>query len=364
MIIYLFFFLLSIFSFKISCYFKGNIQRIFVFLGFFFPCFLAGVRNSNIGTDVQVYALPIFRSSQVSSMVDTIRGWQETQPIGFIAYEWLVTRLFNNFSIVLGAIELLIMIPIYRILCYFDKKNVWLGMLIYYLLFYGISLNQMKQSIAMAFVIYSLKFCLNRDILKFVFCIFVATLFHQTAFIFCFLFPLWFLFNTDFFIKKYRNLIIWYTILFSISIIFIFGDRIIVFLASIRQTYSFMTRNIEQTSFGMIPIFILVFLFLTYYFVSKSTNNTATFNYILCLTVVGYILSELSLITDGLNRIAFYLQYYIILLIIFVKKMSKNNKTLKINYIVWIIICTFIFIYNTLNNANDIYPYSSEILGV
>ena len=73
------------------------------------------------------------------------------------------------------------------------KHNVplWLGMLIFYLLFYNDSLNAMRQYLALSIGFFGLQYIFERKFFRFIFWIFLASLFHVSGWILILYYPLW-----------------------------------------------------------------------------------------------------------------------------------------------------------------------------
>lgn len=173
------------------------------------PCLIAALRAQSIGTDVMVYVKPL---TQGAIMADDLKDYFNTYwysvwhniyvkdfEYGFSLMVYVVAKLTKSMGMVLLLIQALTVIPIYTALSRHRKTfPVWLGMLVYYLLFYNASLNVMRQWIAMAFLLLSLQMLLEKRPIATVLLCLVAAMFHTTALIVVLLYGIyWLLRRTD-----------------------------------------------------------------------------------------------------------------------------------------------------------------------
>lgn len=156
------------------------------------PCLIAGLRADTIGTDVLGYTKPLYQLAESNvSLFDYYdahwwRDWRNAGPAdfepGFSVLVWLATRVFGSFPAVLFVIQLFTVMPIFCALTRMrDKAPVWLGMLVYYFMYFNSSLNLMRQWIAMAILLYAYRFLVERRIRRYLAMVVVAMLFHKSA---------------------------------------------------------------------------------------------------------------------------------------------------------------------------------------
>ena len=163
-------------------------------LALLIPCLIAALRAQHIGTDTMVYAKPMTEAAIVADGWGDYYGsyWYQVwrnmyvrdfEP-GFTALVYVVAKLFRNLSSVLFVLQALTVVPIYLALCR-DRKQfpVWLGMLVYYLLFFNSTLNMMRQWVAMAFLILAMTRLLDKKMVSTGILTLCACLFHTSALI-------------------------------------------------------------------------------------------------------------------------------------------------------------------------------------
>lgn len=192
MAVYLISFALSV---LLIAYAEKRRLRVFLLVSavaLLIPCLVAGLRAQNIGTDVMVYVKPLTNAAlSARNFAEYQDGYWFAQwrnlyvqdyEIGFSALVYVVAKLTHSLGAVLFMIEALMVVPVYVALAR-DRKNipVWLGMLVFYLMFYNTTLNMMRQWIAMAFLLLAFRMLLEKKWwLMGLFCV-VGTLFHNTA---------------------------------------------------------------------------------------------------------------------------------------------------------------------------------------
>lgn len=137
------------------------------------PCLIAGLRSERVGTDVRVYIKPMFQVAfESNSIQEYFNGsWfaeYRDVPIsrfeyGFSLLIFVVTKLTGKMEAVLFAIAACVILPVFLALAK-NRKNipVWLGMLVFYLLFYNATLNMMRQWIAMGLMLLAFQFLLEK----------------------------------------------------------------------------------------------------------------------------------------------------------------------------------------------------------
>ena len=192
--------MIYIITFISSCVFLGlseksrsrYIKKLLVFIAILLPCILAGMRADTIGTDVKVYVEPLYNAAKQSTSFSSYMNqrwyviWRYMYvskfEIGFTTLVYLIVKFGGSLGTVLFFIHALIVAPIYFGLKRMDKKYpIWLGMLVFYLMFYNTSLNMMRQWIAMAILFWGLSYLLTNKKKKYFIVVIVACLFHTSA---------------------------------------------------------------------------------------------------------------------------------------------------------------------------------------
>ena len=309
---------------------KKKISKFLSCIAILSPCVLAGLRAYNIGTDVQIYGLPIYKCAENSiSFDDFFNKFVRTAKcvhdyeLGFILIEYVGYKLFNSFQVVLFFIQLLIMLPIY----YGVKINKdlsgkkWFVFLVFYLMFYNTGLNLMRQYIGLSFLFLGINILLyseknnNRN---FFICLIVACFFHKSSILGIFIFIICKMLNS----KNSRKLIISNNLKLSVKKIrivivilcgfgLLFGaDYIVRILNKIGLSYYSQYIDGELTSAKSLLLrnlpMIIAFAILYKNVIKKYKNS---YFFIVCF-ILNLIVLQLSSINIHAARIALFFSIF------------------------------------------------------
>ena len=158
------------------------------------PCLIAGLRADSIGTDVSWYVEPLYQLAERNVSLRDYFGsqwwqlWRYQGPAdfepGFVLLVWVATRLFGSLGGVLFCIQALTVVPVFWALTRWRSRlgsPVWLGMAVYYLLYFNSSLNLMRQWIAMAILLCAACYLVEHRGRPYFGLVLLAMLFHKTA---------------------------------------------------------------------------------------------------------------------------------------------------------------------------------------
>lgn len=191
--IYVITFLASSVFFWISEKSRNKYASIFfASIGIIIPCILAGMRADTVGTDVRVYVEPMYNAAQESANTATYMAqrwyviwrymYMKDYEVGFSILIFLIQKMGGSFGVVLFVIELLIIAPIYLGLKKLKKPYpISISMLVFYFMFYNMTLNMMRQWIAMAILFMGFPDLINNKKRSYIIYILIACLFHISA---------------------------------------------------------------------------------------------------------------------------------------------------------------------------------------
>lgn len=146
--------------------------------------FLAAFRASSVGNDTEEY-LRIFEET-ISSGI-----YESRYEIGYLWFNKLLGYISNDSQIVLIVSSIFIFYSFGRFIWKYSRIP-WLSMLVFFMLVFGSTVNIIRQCIAVAILLYSMDFIIQRKLIPFVLSVAIAFLFHYTAVFFVFT---WFLPN-------------------------------------------------------------------------------------------------------------------------------------------------------------------------
>lgn len=272
------------------------------------PAVLAGLRDYSIGTDVQIYAKSVFEYAVRSSSVNSVlERYSELEP-GFLMLAFIVSRITSRVHFFLFSIAFIIQLFVY--LALYRTRNycsIFMGESVYLFLIYNASLNMMRQTIAMAILLFALTYLFEKKYLISLIWIFIGFFFHNSIIIGLLYFPVFIFFNG----RKYANdnvsgrkTRVW------------FGFKtLLVIIAVTVVTASFQPLMLLLGKFGIISDRYSIYLSTE----NSSIRWTFFFAYIVCYLIVylrknknkqGYFFLTIGLIDIVIYRLK-YIMYYL-----------------------------------------------------
>lgn len=369
MTIYIIVFLVSCLCLYAKDRTRGFLAALLTLIGITLPCLLAAVRDKTIGTDVTGYGTFVYRDTKDVSLLEAFNV-RSDNPRGFVALAWLINLANGSFEAYLFIIELLIILPAYFSISYFLKKDVWIGMMFFYFLFYAISLNIMKQMIAVSLSAFALCLALEKHYKSWLLCSAVAFLMHQTGIVAFLIYPMYLLFAKASAYSLVRRFCIYLASFACVAFIFVFSDSFLAALSGVKDSYSYMVVNKNNGGLLVTPLVYLGFIALFHFMDSKVCGidynsrqlDLKEKSFIEYLCVLGLILAELQIITLGIGRFGYYFEFFISIYVVYM--LREKNTILKILAIAFSAIIILFQIKFVLDGNCEVYPYTSSILGI
>ncbi len=290
--------------------------------------------------------------------------------IGFSFLVYLIIKLFNSRYVLQFVIQALTIIPIYIGLVKRKEKNLWIGMFVYFCFFYNISLNIMRQAIAMAFVFCAFQYLMEKKNVQFWIIMLSACLFHTTALVG---FVLYFMYEyLEFRIFKKSKRI--QTTKKRTYFLLMAGMLVLVaqsYLAKIFETVglSYYVHYFEGTiEFLPNQIISRLPIMLACVLLSKQLINNLgdEFYFYICCVVYAIIFSQFASANSSTYRIAMYFSIFFINLVPEICTCTSRfrfgkDKVLKINRYFMICYCIVWWIYYCLIIIDSSIPYKTDL---
>ncbi len=359
MIIYIITFFISCILIKTSSKVKNNKIAYFFIntIALLLPCLLAALRDTTIGTDVEVYVKQLFEKSQISNNFSSYLNcswwwiyrtkYVSDFEIGFTVLVYIVQKITNNIHFVLFFIQLGILIPIYlglKKIKGFENK-IYLAMFIFYFSLYNIGLNTMRQMMSVALIFYG-TCCLmydNKGTVKFFCSLLLAYCFHNSAMFAISIFLVYKLFNSKaekkYFIRisnKIRISLRSVTlIIFLIAFILLISklDVLVKYVAILGfEDYSGYLDGEYSLVFSKIIRVLPIILLLLYSGKYYIRNDKNSYIYIM-LFIIAIGVSQFSSVTTYGERLSYVFQSFNIILVpnlCYVHPNKELNKILRI----------------------------------
>lgn len=155
-------------------------------------CIAAGVRDVQVGTDVAMYVIPSFDAAQQMGFWEfaTQGEFARWMPFSKILF-WLIPNATHSLVCLLFMIHAVTVIPLFVALRSVLKDKAWIGVLVFGIAFFPLSLNIMRQFMGMGFGLLSYLFVRKRKPVAFLLFIVIAAMFHETSFLGLLIYPIW-----------------------------------------------------------------------------------------------------------------------------------------------------------------------------
>lgn len=373
--VYFVVFLISIFFARL-CEGAENrtLRLLFGSLSVLCPSLLAGLRDQGVGYDTYVYSdvaiseVYASRNDSIFAFISTLFDGDYTFEPLFIFLNYLGLSFSDSVTSVFLVCSLFIVGMAFKAMYdYRDKASLPLMMLVFLFLYFNISLNIMRQTIAL---VIALNVFIALEKKQWVWaCVLMALLFgaHSTAFVFLLFFFLYYVYKFD----KTQKIVL--LVLFSILGGFTLFDilielfinlnilptKFVAYMASQGETAVFKTALL----YGWLSWAMMMY---SYRLILETDKRELTF-----ITNVK-LLANVLLLASMLNVWVFRMSYYMAIFdVLFVPRVIRlvvegdNERRGRILGLVLILLIVFYWYWSIIhNNENETYPYKSAILGI
>lgn len=328
--------LLSIFLANIcQNYLKANNLIKALIAGF--PLFLISAMRFGIGTDYESY-YQIFLEQQ--------NGVFYYEPL-YNLLGYIVIQFSNNFQwiiVITSAIYIYtIMYTLFR-----DSPNPPLSIFfLVTMVYYFDSFNIVRQCLGCAFVLMSLRYVVDRNPIKFSLCIFVATGFHISCFIFL---PAYFIPLLNFNLRK--------------AVIFL--SSFVIMLLPLRSLFNILIEFTPYSkyiggrydTFSPASVLGILVQFAIFCFVSYRFLDNEKFKVYYCLQTVSLCLTIFGIFHVLIGRLQYPFSIHSIITIpMALTNYMQKKEQLLIKSVIIVCYILYCFIIVFLLGSNEVYPY-------
>ena len=348
--------------------------NIWIILAILIPSIIAGARDEAIGTDTLTYGIPLFRTANNRNFMEYMMAGG-AEPL-YMIFVYLVAIFTNDVFWELFIIEFVCLLFTYKGLKSAGlKQYVWIGFLVYHLMYYSFSLNLMRQFMCLSILLYAFKFVRNSDFKKYFIIVILLCFIQRTSIVGVFIYPIYHICYTDSikngvirrFATKYRVLFEIFIIL-STCLVISLSSFLIKDISSLLPNYAVHMSNMMNTNhriiwrnvYYMVAIIIPLFLYK-----NILTHVDGNFEFYFIMLIVSAILWQLQGVSTEVYRISFYFGYYIILAVPTIISKGKRflDKVLIFTYYL-VIMLLYNYDYFVIHLYNQTYPYTSKLLGI
>ena len=310
------------------------------------------LRNVAVGADTFEYSRRFSYYSTLSwdniwqSFLDSIFN-NEGKEIGYTAFNKLISVFTDEFQWLLVVVAIIF----FTVLCNFIYNNtkntisVFFSLCLYQMLFYGFfSITGIRQTLAVAFVLWGFRFIKNRKIIYFLLTVLFASLFHKTALI---ALPFYYLAR----IKSVKTTLV--IALICLPILLLFAREFAFLLADVVGDYATYAESTFKGAGGPNYLILLLILVILTFLKYRNLINMKDINVIpyinaLAITVV---LAPLVWVDPSFIRLSYYYSITLIALfpnlISFMYDPKESNSVFTITAIIILFTSLILFTQNS-----------------
>lgn len=312
MIVYLISFALSLLGVKMADLWYNDRRRFLVgsFLAVLPPILIAGLRDSTVGSDTDIYVLPIFNgiASNGQNLIEFIDSYPDME-IGYLFVNYVIAQLTDQPFFLLLCIHILIIIPLYiTAMKWREQLSPVIFMFIFYMIFFQESLSIARQSIALSFSMLAFTFFMEKKYIRYFLYMIVAFFFHQTTVV-ALSFPLVYFLVDRFSIREYYYYYIGVILVIALS--FLNLDSIIIWM--IENDFidlKFLKYTSADNTFTpvlgaanfVVKIATIVYIVYVMFLYKPDT----LMKFFLVMAILDMLFSLCALIVQPLDRISLY----------------------------------------------------------
>lgn len=311
---------------------KNISNKVFLSIVFFTLFLFVGFRSTNTGNDTYTY-IELFKKCTKSTF-NTLSQLRYEK--GYLFFNYIIGKIIKN-----PRIFMLIMSFIFNFIVYWFikkySKNYLISVLVYVgLLFLYLSMTMYRQFFAIVIILISYRFAINKKILPFLVCLFLAYSMHTSAIASIIIYPIC---NLEY--TRKRSFLI---------IIFAFISMIFLNLILSKFTLLFnyeVLYEIRNGSFSLANLlyFITFFILFIIGLIINKTNQNADNNKYLYFLLISAAFNFIAIRMNVLSRIT---DYFGIFSIIAIPNLFYNLKTYIFNKrIILILLFIFLVTYST-----------------
>ncbi len=354
------------------------LYRLLVSVSLLLPSLLAGFRNYGVGTDTMVYGQRYFEYAHRMSIPRFFEITDCEWGYGLLVFG--VSHFTNNIFWMYFLIQLIIMVFVWlSIEEYLDDYYKPYALMVYYLLFYSFSLNLMRQTIAMAIMLFSFRYIRRNKLIPFLICLAAAILFHKTSVISFVLFPIYQLSYTKDkneikqrsivgkyiheIITKIRKPLLFLGVV-AVFLIVLNGARIITFLHFYLDDFYAQYNNLKAGGGNTwrYNLFMIPLLLFTGFSIKK---NNPDYIFYIVISVIQLIMFRLKLISTESYRMCLYFAFFMVICLPKNIEIMNNPNNRRISrWISMAIMWLYWYVFFVVIGYNQTHPYVSSILHI
>jgi len=310
--------------------------------------FLLGLRHPSMGWDLGYYLkntgyLFSFDYLNTCSLGEVLKMDEFLNyERGYIIFNKLVGMIYNDWQFLLFVCAVISLVPIFF---YIKRRStlpllsvvIFIGLPVFF-----ISYSGLRQAIAIALTVWSVKYIEEKRKLPFIVTILFASLFHKTSIVFLVAYPIYYIRMSD----------MWKLItVLSLPVVFVFRGPLFSVLSKILKDNAYADDN------GAITLF-LVFCAVYIYLILLNKKFDESQNGVVNLFYVACVCQAFGGIYQTAMRVGYYFMIYLIIALPNTITQNKNKQEYQTNYLLVLIAFLVFGLYSIRTSTWAMaYPY-------
>lgn len=343
------------------------------YLAIFLLALVAGCRDNTIGTDVLFYEVDVFRSASMSTapITEAFRNFYWIEPFFFTLN--YIASLFGNLGTALFLIMFVqTLFVFYGMKFYMNRAPLWMLMLAYDFIYYNLSLNLMRQGIAIAFLLFSYQYVEKRNFTMLLIMAILVFFWHKSSAVaFLILFGIYFIYGCSEKIQKKLFFVLIPACILSIASLAVIMESLIEIIPIMNKYSAYTVSNGKGGGFdsGLSTIGIgarlLMASLVAYMYLNKAATSRQFYIFII-IFMMDLSSMFLGLYTVYATRFAYYFEILEIPLLFEILHSNKIKKNTQIILSNMMLLCfSFMSLWiNIHNGSNETYPYILRVFNI
>ena len=303
---------------------KGNIKYILLVIILLFCVY--GLRDAySIGHDSSSSYLHEFEAMEGKTWEDMpkLSEWLSSEDFGegrtgherSVAFQWLMKLSYDwfdgDYQWFLIIIAAFVMIAVAQFVQRYSPSPVQSFLYYFGLIYYTMMFSVLKQSVAMAFILFAFNAIMDRKLIRFLLMVWLASLFHFPALVFL---PAYWIAN----MRLGRTYLIFLALLFVVT--FLFRDQLLEWMT---DTYDTVITDTGRRFFANKVIVMLVII-VAALVIRPPSGEDRVYNSLLMIIGTSAVIQTFSTYNNTFERLA---DYYFQFAIVFIPMVFENVKT-------------------------------------
>lgn len=301
---------------------KGNLKYILLVIALMFCVY--GLRDAySIGNDSSSSYLHQFERMEGTTWNDmpSLSEWLSFRDFGAartghersVAFRWLMKLVYDltdgNYQWFIGIIALFVMISVARFVSRYSPSPVQSFLYYFGLLYYTMMFNTLRQSIAMAFILFAFDSIMERKPIRFLLMVWLASLFHFPALVFL---PAYWVAN----MRLGKSYLIFLAALFAVT--YLFREQLLDWMTDAYDTTIMDTGR----RFFANKVIVMLVIITAALLIRPPSEEDRVYSSLLMIIGVSAVIQTFSTYNNTFERLA---DYYFQFAIVFIPMVFEDN---------------------------------------